>query len=118
MVRSKGNPVSQQAKTAAARPKHVPQRTCIACRRADAKRGLTRLVRDAEGRVSIDPTGKRNGRGAYLCTSRACWEAALKRKALERALRIGQLHPDDLAALRLFAASLETDTGSTGDNPT
>lgn len=103
--------MSQQAKASVSRPKHVPQRTCIACRRTDAKRGLIRLVRDAEGRVSTDPTGKRHGRGAYLCTSQACWETALKRKALERALRVGQLHPDDLTALRAFASHLPADEG-------
>ena len=89
-----------------ARPRHVPQRTCVACRRTDAKRGLLRLVRDAEGRVALDPTGKRNGRGAYLCHSPACWEQALKRKGLERALRVETLHPDDRAALEQFASAL------------
>lgn len=90
----------------APRPRHVPQRTCVACRRTDAKRGLLRLVRDADGRVALDPSGKRNGRGAYLCHSPACWEQALKRKGLERALRVEALHPDDRAALELFAAGL------------
>jgi predicted RNA-binding protein YlxR (DUF448 family) len=95
------------------RPKHVPVRTCIACRRADAKRGLIRIVRDAEGRVAIDPSGKRAGRGAYLCHDPACWEAALKRHGLERALRIETLHPDDRAALEAFAKSLEQTPEST-----
>ncbi|MGB9633423.1 MAG: RNase P modulator RnpM, partial [Chloroflexaceae bacterium] len=67
------------------RPKHVPQRTCVACRRTEAKRGLIRVVRDAEGRVTVDPTGKQKGRGAYLCHDPACWTAAIKRRALERA---------------------------------
>ena len=67
------------------RPKHIPVRTCVACRRTDAKRGLFRLVRDAEGRVTVDPTGKQAGRGAYLCHDPACWEQALKRRGLERA---------------------------------
>jgi predicted RNA-binding protein YlxR (DUF448 family) len=86
-------------KSKAPRPKHVPQRTCIACRRSDAKRGLLRLVRDGEGRVALDPTGKRAGRGAYLCHNPACWEQALKRHALEHALRIEAIHPEDRAAL-------------------
>ncbi len=88
------------------RPKHVPQRTCIACRRTDAKRALIRLVRDAEGRVQIDPTGKRNGRGAYLCHDPVCWEQAIRRHALERALRISALHPEDSAALEAYAHTL------------
>ena len=94
-------------KTGGPRPKHVPQRSCIACRRTDAKRGLIRLVRDAEGRVAIDSTGKRAGRGAYLCHDPKCWEQALKRHALERALRVEGLHADDRAALDAFASTLE-----------
>ena len=96
------------------RPKHVPQRTCIACRRSDAKRGLIRLVRDAEGRVSVDPTGKRAGRGAYLCHEHTCWEQALKRHSLERALRIEALHEEDRAALEEQARRLAAEAaGST-----
>jgi uncharacterized protein len=89
------------------RPKHVPQRICIACRRSDAKRGLIRLVRDAEGHVSVDPTGKRAGRGAYLCHDAACWDQALKRHGLERALRIEVLLPEDRAILEQFARGLD-----------
>ena len=90
------------------RPKHVPQRTCIACRRTDAKRGLIRLVRDAEGRVALDPTGKRTGRGAYLCHDPACWDQALKRNGLARALRIDTLLPEDRLALEHVAQGLTT----------
>jgi predicted RNA-binding protein YlxR (DUF448 family) len=86
----------------------VPQRTCIACRRTDAKRGLMRLVRDATGHVALDPTGKRAGRGAYLCHDPACWEQALKRQGLERALRIEALMPEDRAALEQVAQELAT----------
>jgi len=89
-----------------ARPKHIPQRTCIACRKVDAKRGLIRLVRLPEGRVAIDATGKRSGRGAYLCAERACWETALKRKAVERALKIAELVPDDRQMLAAYGAAL------------
>lgn len=88
------------------RQKHIPQRTCVACRRGEAKRSLIRVVRDAEGRVAVDLSGKRNGRGAYLCHDPLCWQQALKRRALERALRVEQLHPDDRATLLTFAASL------------
>lgn len=87
-------------------PKHIPQRTCMACRQGDAKRSLVRLVRVAEGRVEIDPTGKRNGRGAYLCRARDCWEVALKRHSIERALRLDMLHPADRETLEQFASGL------------
>lgn len=88
------------------RPKHIPQRTCVACRRPDAKRGLLRLVRDQTGRVGFDPTGKRAGRGAYLCHNPACWDQVLKRSGLARALRIEVLHPEDVAALQQMAQTL------------
>jgi predicted RNA-binding protein YlxR (DUF448 family) len=93
-------------KSGGPRPKHVPVRMCIACRRSETKRGLFRLVRDSEGRVAVDPTGKRAGRGAYLCHQPACWEQALKRRGLERALRIEAIVPDDRAALERIAQEL------------
>jgi predicted RNA-binding protein YlxR (DUF448 family) len=70
------------------RRKHVPQRTCIACREAKPKRELVRLVRTPEGVLVIDETGRRNGRGAYLCHQRACWESALKTGQVGRALKM------------------------------
>ncbi len=103
-----------KSKAKGPRPKHIPQRTCIACRRTDAKRGLMRLVRDAEGHVALDPTGKRAGRGAYLCHDPACWEQALKRQGLVRALRLDALSPEDRAALEQVAEGL----AATGSEPT
>jgi predicted RNA-binding protein YlxR (DUF448 family) len=88
------------------RVKHVPQRICISCRRTDAKRGLIRLVRTPEGHVVVDSTGKRNGRGAYLCHTPACWDAALKRRALERALRVDPLTPDNQRDLLAYSREL------------
>ena len=69
------------------RRRHVPQRTCIICRSTVDKRTLTRLVRTPEEGVQVDPTGKQNGRGAYLCDQRACWERALETDVLAKALR-------------------------------
>lgn len=69
------------------RAKHIPIRTCVACRTAGDKRGLLRVVRSPEGVVSHDPTGKANGRGAYVCASAACIELARKRKAFARSLK-------------------------------
>src|SRR5438270_388763 len=70
------------------RPKHVPQRMCIACREHDAKRSYVRLVRTPEQQVAVDPTGKQNGRGAYLCRRRACWRRGIDTRAIDRALKI------------------------------
>lgn len=87
-----------------ARRKHVPQRTCIACRQTGGKRALIRLVRTDQG-VQVDPTGKHAGRGAYLHPNRRCWEAALASNRLAGALRT-QLSADSRAALQEFMATL------------
>ena len=68
-------------------PRHVPQRTCVSCGSTTAKRDLIRLVRTPSGAVEADPTGKRPGRGAYLCHNPACWDRAIKKGRLENALR-------------------------------
>ncbi len=66
-----------------------PVRTCVACRTSGGKRGLLRLVRLPEGAgVALDLTGKQSGRGAYICPTVACIELALKRKAIERSLKV------------------------------
>jgi predicted RNA-binding protein YlxR (DUF448 family) len=67
--------------------KHIPQRTCIACRKVKAKRDLIRVVRTPSGNVEIDAGGKKTGRGAYLCRTEECWEASLKGNRLEHTLR-------------------------------
>lgn len=87
------------------RKKHVPQRTCIACRTHDAKRGLVRIVRTPQGTVEVDETGKKNGRGAYLCRARECWDAGLNRKAIENALKIA-VPAESKAQLKLYGESL------------
>jgi predicted RNA-binding protein YlxR (DUF448 family) len=91
---------------AGAPARHVPRRTCIACRVVEGKRALLRLVRSPDGTVSLDRTGKRSGRGAYLCATRECWEVALRRGMLERALRIDRLSESDRAALTASAAEM------------
>lgn len=86
------------------RPKHVPQRMCVACREHDAKRTYVRLIRTPEQRVEVDPTGKRNGRGAYLCRRRSCWQRAADGNALARALKI-EIDDETRAMLREYARS-------------
>jgi hypothetical protein len=70
------------------RQKHVPQRTCIVCRQVQSKRELVRVVRTPDKELVVDESGKRNGRGAYLCRQVACWEAALKGNQLSKALKM------------------------------
>ena len=67
--------------------KHIPLRTCIACRKVKAKQELIRLVCTADSKVEVDTSGKKAGRGAYLCREQECWEAGLKSGRLEYTLR-------------------------------
>lgn len=88
--------------------KHIPQRTCIACRQVQGKRSLIRLVRsDEEGIVSvlIDATGKRGGRGCYLHPNQQCWQIGLKGGKIEQALRT-KLSARNRAELSAFAETL------------
>ncbi len=87
------------------RPRHIPQRTCIGCREEAGKRALVRIVRTPELRVVVDPTGRANGRGAYVHASRACWEKALKGVTMKNALKIIPA-PEDVDALRAFGNAL------------
>jgi predicted RNA-binding protein YlxR (DUF448 family) len=75
---------------------------CVACREHDPKRALYRFVRTPEGAVEPDPTGRRNGRGAYLCGQAACWERALERGLLARALNV-EIDTGTTEALRRYA---------------
>src|SRR5437660_8474581 len=89
----------------AKRPKHVPLRTCIACRETKPKRELLRIVRTPEGHVVVDATGKKSGRGAYLCARLSCWETAIKKKRFEQEFEL-TLSDEDRAGLDAFIATL------------
>lgn len=69
------------------RQRKTPLRTCIACGAVKDKRELLRIVRSETDGVQIDPSGKQNGRGTYICEDRAACEGVVKRAALNRALR-------------------------------
>jgi predicted RNA-binding protein YlxR (DUF448 family) len=68
--------------------KKVPMRTCIACRSEKPKKELIRIVKNKDGEFFIDKTGKLNGRGAYLCDSKACAEKIIKKKLLKHAFGV------------------------------
>jgi predicted RNA-binding protein YlxR (DUF448 family) len=93
------------------RRKHVPARTCIACRQKRAKRELVRVVRTPEQTIELDLKGKRAGRGAYLCRDPRCWETALAQNKLGHALKC-QISAEDVERLRAFAATLPADQPS------
>ncbi|MGI6343720.1 MAG: RNase P modulator RnpM [Bacillota bacterium] len=82
------------------RKRRTPERLCVGCRTMRPKRELLRVVRTPEGEVLLDPTGKKSGRGAYICPSAACLEQALKGDRLGKALdvTIGQDVADALRA--------------------
>ena len=66
--------------------RRVPQRMCVGCQQMKPKKQLIRVVRTPENEVIIDPTGKKNGRGAYLCPDVECLNIAQKAKRLEKSL--------------------------------
>lgn len=87
--------------------KKIPQRRCLGCGESFPKKELIRVIRDPEGAVSLDFTGKKSGRGAYVCRSLACFKRARKANRFAAALEV-QVPPEVLDALeeeiRLFEA--------------
>jgi uncharacterized protein len=107
MLDIRDEPVKMSAESSKAnkriRRKHIPQRTCVGCREINSKRELIRIVRVNDG-ISIDPTGKQSGRGAYLHNKKTCWEKAL-RGPLGQALR-KTLSQADIEYLNAYASKL------------
>ena len=68
--------------------KKIPQRQCMGCRERKAKRDMIRVVRMTDGNVSLDFSGKLNGRGAYICPDAECLKKAQKTRSLERSLEV------------------------------
>ena len=90
------------AKKQGHRPRHVPQRTCIACRQKTDKLRLTRIVRTLEDQVVVDKTGKQNGRGAYVCDQPVCWQKITSKPGvLNQALKM-KVSSEDLAKLAAY----------------
>jgi len=76
------------AKKQGVKPKKLPERRCIGCQGTFLKKELIRVVRSPEGDVSIDFTGKKSGRGAYICKNETCLKKAKKSGALHRSLDV------------------------------
>ena len=85
--------------------KKTPERLCLGCQEVRPKKEMVRIVRSPEGEISIDLTGKKSGRGAYICPDRNCLERARKSKALSRAFDTAV--PD--AVYDALIANLETE---------
>lgn len=69
--------------------KKVPLRQCVGCGEMKGKKDMMRVLRTAENEICLDVTGKKNGRGAYICRSRECLLRARRNKGLERSFKIG-----------------------------
>lgn len=67
------------------KPRKIPQRQCVGCRTMRDKKELIRVVKSPEGDITLDATGKKSGRGAYVCPNGECLKKARKSRALERA---------------------------------
>lgn len=78
--------------------KKIPMRMCVGCRAMKEKKSLVRVVRTEGGEARLDPTGKMNGRGAYVCPNAECLKKAVKSRALERALEVS-VSPDVMERL-------------------
>lgn len=67
--------------------KKIPVRRCVGCQEMKNKKEMIRVVRTKEGEFLLDATGKKNGRGAYICPSKECFQKAVKNKGLERSFK-------------------------------
>ena len=68
--------------------KKIPMRQCIGCGEMKSKKEMMRVIKTAEDDICLDVTGKKNGRGAYLCISKECLQKARKNKGLERSFKM------------------------------
>ncbi len=69
--------------------KKIPMRQCVGCNEMKSKRDMIRVIKTSEDEILLDTTGKKNGRGAYLCPNSECLKKARKNKGLERSLKMG-----------------------------
>lgn len=88
------------------KPRKIPQRMCVGCREMKNKRGLLRIVRTPEGEIELDVTGKKAGRGAYVCPDIECLNQAIIRKSLQKALE-KEIPQEILARLKEEISSIE-----------
>ena len=88
--------------------KTVPMRTCVICRNVREKRDLLRIVRVPEGGMQVDPTGKKNGRGAYVCRNGECLKSVKDMKKLASALSVQA----DMESLEELMKDIQTKLGN------
>ena len=86
--------------------KKIPLRQCIGCGEMKSKKEMIRVLKTTEDEIVIDATGRKNGRGAYICPSMECFKKAVKSKGLERSLK--------MAIPKEVYEALEKETGQIG----
>lgn len=86
-------------------------RMCVGCREMKEKKTLIRVVRSPEGEVTLDPTGKKSGRGAYVCRNAECLKKAIRQKQLERQLEV-TMPPETAEALNAAMTNLQAEVES------
>jgi predicted RNA-binding protein YlxR (DUF448 family) len=94
--------------------KRRPQRTCIACNKRKDKQELVRLVRTAENCLEVDTSGKKAGRGAYLCPNEECWNTGINGSRLEYSLRTKFSEDDKKRLMELARDILKERVGDQG----
>lgn len=109
-----GEATSARSSARRAGTRAEPRRTCVVCRATTAKRTLHRIVRSPAGTVTYDPTGKAAGRGAYLCGQPDCLDLAVRRRSIQRALKVTDTVAASAAVEVLRNRML---SGSTGQPP-
>ena len=88
--------------------KKIPQRKCIGCGESKDKKELIRIIKSPEENIEFDPTGRKNGRGAYVCRTKQCLAKALKNRGLERSFKMKI--PKDIQEELLKALEKEIDS--------
>ncbi|MCM1253252.1 MAG: YlxR family protein [Clostridium sp.] len=78
----------QTAREKTLKNKKIPMRQCVGCKEMKSKKEMMRVLKTGEGAIVIDTTGKKNGRGAYLCKTKECLVKARKNKGLERSFKV------------------------------
>jgi uncharacterized protein len=115
-MRRRSPGVDDEAVPRRARTRAAPQRSCVVCRATTAKRDLHRIVRAPAGTVAYDPTGKAAGRGAYLCGRPDCLETAVRRRSIQRALKLTDAEAATAAVEALRNRMMDVWSGS-ADRP-
>ena len=97
------------------RTRHIPQRTCLGCRQVKAKRELIRIVNTPDGNIEVDITGRKAGRGTYLCPTLECWEVGLKSNRLDHALRTSPSRDSRQQLMKYAEEYLKGETSAPGE---